>query len=243
MSNNPLDHTPQLTLSMIVRNEADRYLSQVLESAREYITDAVIIDDGSTDHTVHLCHQLLDTIPHKVIENKQSGFQNEWQLRNQQWTETISTDPDWILFLDADEIFEDKFKTGVQDLLQNDDCSVYLFRLYDFWDEDHYREDTLWCAHQIYRPFMLRYHKDAEYIFRQTDLHCGRMPANVFDFKHELSPYRLKHLGWAREADRIAKYKRYLTQDPMGVYGSLAQYFSILDPEPALVKWEENEVR
>jgi len=29
----------------------------------------------------------------------------------------------------------------------------------------------------------------------------------------------------------------------MGTYGSLAQYFSILDPEPALVKWEENEER
>ena len=238
-----MSNVPRLTLSMIVRNEADRYLSQVLESAREYITDAVIIDDGSTDHTVHLCHQLLDTIPHKIIENKLSSFQNEWQLRNQQWTETISTDPDWILFLDADEIFEDNFKTGVPDLLQNDACSVYLFRLYDFWDEDHYRDDTLWYAHKTYRPFMLRYHKDAEYLFRQADQHCGRMPANVFDFKHELSHYRVKHLGWSREADRIAKYHRYLTLDPMGTYGSLAQYFSILDPEPALVKWEENEER
>lgn len=45
--------------------------------------------------------------------------------------------------------------------------------------------------------------------------------------------------GWARPADRVAKHHRYLAQDPDGRYGWLAQYRSILDPDPYLVAWEE----
>lgn len=229
----------RLTLSMIVRNEADRYLSQVLESAREYISDAVIIDDGSTDNTVALCQKLLDNVPHKIIENKESSFHDEWRLRSQQWNETVSTNPDWILLLDADEVFEEKFKNGVNELINNDACDVYLFRLYDFWDAEHYRDDNLWHAHTVYRPFMIRYRQDATYVFLKTGQHCGRMPLNAFSFPNKISHFRIKHLGWAKEADRIQKFNRYLALDPQGQYGSLAQYHSILDPNPKLTKWEE----
>lgn len=225
---------------MIVKNEADRYLSRVLESAREYITDAVILDDGSTDDTVAVCHDLLRDVPHTVVQETESLFHSEWRLRQRQWQETIATDPDWILFLDADEIFEDAFQDGVRALTENRECGAYLFRLYDFWDETHYRDDALWQAHRVYRPFMLRYDKDFAYTFKQTDQHCGRMPANVFDLQYELSPYRLKHFGWAREDDRIAKYNRYMALDPGGVYGSLAQYRSILDESPVLTEWAED---
>lgn len=240
MSGQENGQSPRLTLSMIVRNEAERYLTKVLESARTYISDAVIIDDGSTDGTVALCRELLDGIPHTIIENKESRFHEEWKLRAQQWEETVKTKPEWILFLDADEVFEKRFQTGVNALLGADDCDVYLFRLYDFWDETHYRDDELWRAHRIYRPFLLRYRSEAEYVFKRAEQHCGRMPENVFDFNYRLSAYRLKHLGWAKEADRAAKFKRYRALDPHGVFGSLAQYRSILDENPNVVLWEED---
>jgi len=231
-----------IRLSMVVKNEETRYLTRVLESAKKYISDAVIIDDGSTDNTVALCKDLLKTVPHTIIENRLSNFhKNEWELRFQQWNETIKNNPDWIIFLDADEIFEDSFATGVNDLINVTDCDLYAFRLYDFWDEQHYREDSIWRAHAIYRPFLLRYKKDFPFEFKKTTLHSFRMPVNVFELPHRCSKYRLKHYGWAREEDRIAKYNLYLKLDPNGTYGSLAQYMSILDPTPNLVKWEENE--
>lgn len=237
MNNTDKSGVPGITLSMIVKNEADRYLKRVLESAREYISGAVIIDDGSTDDTVRLCEDILGSIPHRIVINKNSRFHSEWQLRYQQWTETIATSPDWILFLDADEIFEDSFSSGVKELINSEDCSLYCFRLYDFWDEEHYREDALWQAHRTYRPFLLRYRSDFDYKFSHADQHCGRMPSNVFELRHELSSYRLRHYGWARPEDRIAKYNRYMELDPEGRYGSLPQYNSILDAEPNLVKW------
>ena len=229
----------KLRLSMVVRNEEHRYLRQVLESAKKYITDAVILDDNSTDNTVSICRDILKDIPHKIIQNKESKFHNEWELRYQQWEETIKDEPDWIIFLDADEIFEDSFIEGVEELLNNDNCYLYSFRLYDFWDLEHYRDDEIWCAHNTYRPFLIRYKKEFTYEFKQSSQHCGRMPYNVYSLNNELSSYRVKHYGWAKKEDRELKYKRYLELDPNGVNGSILQYMSIIDEHPKLTKWEE----
>ncbi|MDR1663887.1 MAG: glycosyltransferase family 2 protein [Clostridiales bacterium] len=228
-----------LRLSMVVKNEEHRYLKRVLESALRYIDDAVIIDDASDDGTAALCREILKGIPHRIIENRVSKFQNEWELRTQQWDETVKDDPDWMLFLDADEIFEESFAEGVKALTEQEEYYLYSFRLYDFWDEAHYREDALWQAHQFYRPFLLRYAKGFPYEFKKSSQHCGRMPSNVFQQPNALSDYRVKHYGWAREDDRLAKYNRYMALDPNGADGSLLQYLSILDKEPALIKWEE----
>jgi glycosyltransferase involved in cell wall biosynthesis len=224
---------------MIVKNEEHRYLRRVLESVREYIDSAVIIDDGSTDNTVLLCKEVLSGIPLKIIENKESIFQNEWKIRELQWLETIAANPDWILFLDADEIFEDSAKSAFREMITDKNCDVYLFRLYDMWDETHYREDAFWSAHKIYRPFMMRYQKNFTYTFLHANQHCGRVPANIFELNYQLSNLRLKHYGWAKPEDRLAKYNRYMQLDPLGVYGSLFQYQSILDANPNLREWQD----
>ncbi|MFJ8070173.1 hypothetical protein ACIQZD_14655 [Peribacillus sp. NPDC096447] len=56
---------------------------------------------------------------------------------------------------------------------------------------------------------------------------------------HKLSDIRLKYLGWVKEEDRMAKFKRYRELDPEGTYGSTEQYLSILDDAPNLVRFEE----
>jgi hypothetical protein len=48
----------------------------------------------------------------------------------------------------------------------------------------------------------------------------------------------IQHWGWSRPEDRKAKYERYMKADPEGKNGSLAQYRSILDPKPALRRFE-----
>ncbi|MDM5360996.1 hypothetical protein [Peribacillus sp. ACCC06369] len=51
---------------------------------------------------------------------------------------------------------------------------------------------------------------------------------------HKLSDIRLKHLGWVKEEDRMAKFKRYQGLDPDGTYGSTKHYLSIPNDAPNL---------
>jgi GT2 family glycosyltransferase len=233
------DHN-KLVLSMIIKDEAGRYLRNVLEHARTYIDEAVIIDDGSQDNSVAICEEILKGIPCYIIKNKVSKFRNEIELRRQQWEETIKRNPDWILNLDADEIFEDKILEVVNSLINQSKYDVYYFRLYDFWNQEYYREDQYWCAHKTYRPFLMRYQKDFPYEWKETSQHCGRFPMNICQLPHTTSSLRLKHYGWSQYEDRLDKYKRYMVLDPDGKYGWKEQYESILDENPSLVKWEES---
>lgn len=230
---------PRLTLAMCVKNEANRYLRDVLAKAKEYITDAVIIDDASTDNTVEVCQELLKDIPLRIIKNSESKFSNEVNLRKQLWEEATKTDPDWVLILDADQIFEDRFKDEIAQMLKNPEVDVYCFRLYDFWNNTHYREDGLWNAHLRHIPFLVRYRPEVAYQWKETPQHCGSFPITIYNFKMASSPLRLKHFGWSKEEDRIQKNKRYQELDPDAIWGIKAQYDSILDASPHLIKWEE----
>lgn len=230
---------PKLTLTMIVRNEGQRFLRTVLQEHRKYIDEAVIIDDASTDDTADICREVLQGIPLHLVRNAVSRFSNESELRKQQWAEVVKTNPEWILSLDADEIFEARFARDIESLLREDNCDLFCFRLYDFWDETHYRDDMYWRSHQSYRPFLLRYREDFSYVWNDSPQHCGRLPENVFELSHQLSNLRLKHLGWSRPEYRLDKYLRYMLLDPDGQYGWKEQYQSILDQYPKLVPWTE----
>jgi len=240
LSLNCLECKPKVTLSMIMKNEAGRKLRECLEEARHYIDEAVIIDDGSTDNSVVIAEEVLKDIPHRIICNTKSKFANEINIRKQQWEETIKMNPEWILNIDADQIFEVKMRETIYYLINQNEIDAWLFRLYDFWDETHYREDGMWCAHQAWGwCSLLRYRPGFNYVWKETPQHCGHFPRNIYDLPYARSSMRLKHYGWANEADRIAKYHRYMLLDPGAKYGSQAQYDSILDPHPHLVEWVE----
>lgn len=173
------------------------------------------------------------------MHNTESKFSNEIELRKQQWEEVLKTNPEWILSLDADEIFETSFAENIDTLLFADGVDLFCFRLYDLWNANHYREDTYWRSHLNYRPFLLRYKEDFNYVWNESPQHCGRFPENIFELSHQLSNLRLKHLGWSKAEFRLEKYMRYMLLDPDGKYGWKEQYMSILDEQPHLIPWVE----
>lgn len=230
----------RITLAMVVRNEAERYLAPVLDQARRIVDAAVIIDDGSTDGTPELIEKMLGDLPLVLVRNKKPLFErNESKLRQMLWNETIKTNPDWILCLDADELFEDKAVHEIREMVNHPDFDYYSFRIYDFWDELHYREEPLWSAHFRYYVLLVRYRPDFKYVWNENPLHCGRFPLNVTVLPGIQSPLRVKHLGWMNPHDRLKKYLRYRRLNPEGRWGVREQYESILDPFPRLVRWRD----
>lgn len=234
----PKRSTYKITLSMIVRNEENRYLRQLLSSLKNCIDEAVIIDDASTDSTALICREELQGIPLHLITNEESMFSNESKLRKLQWDETVKTNPEWILNLDADEIIESKFWKEIESFIENKEVNAYSFRLYDMWNDTQYREDEFWNAHKRYHTVLIRYQSDVDYKWNDMAQHCGRFPVyEGFKLSTEI-PYRIQHYGWAKEEDRLEKKKRYERLDPDALYGIKEQYDSILDSNPNLKEWE-----
>lgn len=231
----------RITLAMLVRNEADRYLEKVLRHAARYIDSAVILDDASEDSTVEVCRKALEGIPLVLVSNSEPSFKNEVSLRKQHWELTLETNPDWVLLLDADEMFEERAVQEIKILASNPGVEVYSFRLYDMWNEENFRDDRLWSAHQRYWARMVRFVPGFPYRWLENPLHCGGLPRNIHDMKAASSSLRIKHFGWMKPADRLTKYYRYKKADPEGKYGNMDQYLSILDPKPRLTAWSENE--
>lgn len=212
-------------------------MNEVLQSHLDYIDEAVIIDDGSTDDTPYVCFEALKTIPLHLIRNKKSTFHYEAILRQQQWSATMATQPDWILNMDADERFASGAAPLLQHIVKQTRFDVISFRLYDMWSSTHFREDEYWQAHRRYYPFLVRNKSGRSNIWRETDQHCGRFPIEVYGEAAIRHPLRVKHFGWSLEEDRRLKYKRYKQLDPMGKYGWSEQYESILDSNPRLLEW------
>lgn len=230
----------RITLAMLVRDEAGRYLERVLAHAARYVDAAVIVDNASDDESVEVCRRTLAGLPLRMAVNPEHQFADESALRRQVWNLAAETGPDWLLLLDADEVFEDRAVTELPRLTATPNVDVYYFRLYDFWDSERYRDDTLWRAHRQYQPFLLRFRRDFAYEWANAPLHSGRTPINLKRLAGAASLLRLKHLGWVRPEDRAAKYRQYAMLDPAGRFNLAAQYRSILDPEPRLSAWIED---
>lgn len=237
----PKRSSHKMTLSMIVKNEEGRYLKQLLTGLQNCIDEAVIIDDASTDKTAQICRESLPGVPLHLITNKQSMFSNESELRKLQWEETIKTNPEWIINLDADEMMESSFWRDIDAILEKESTGAFGFPLFDMWNERQYRDDALWNAHKRHQTLLIRYEPNFAYEWNTKAQHCGRFPSYEGDNCSLEIPYRIQHFGWAREEDRARKQRRYEQLDPGAVFGSQEQYDSILDHNPNLKDWKKYE--
>lgn len=221
-----------VVLMMPVRNEASKCLERVLEAVKPLIDGAVIWDDCSTDSTPNIVQNALGDTPLKLIR-PEHRIENEKLRREALWKETVKVNPGFILALDADEV-----PVGLGEELEKIKriwrADLWCFRLYDMWDEEHYREDEFWNAHRRHHPFLFRYQPLSEYTFVDKPLHMGRFPKQVFDFPVGLGKTKILHYGYSKTEWREEKYRKYKELDPDARWGIRQQYESILDPNPTL---------
>ncbi|OXM85068.1 glycosyltransferase [Paenibacillus rigui] len=241
MNTAPLRKTSgnKLTAIMQVHNEANRYLELVLRELSEFVDEIVIVDDASTDDTAKLCRSFAKV--KSLVTLHQSRFHQEWELRQFLWELAVLTEPDWILSVDADELYDAKAKAHMRELINQDRYDWVGFRFYDFWGgTTHYREDEHWCIHHRHTRSLVRYMRELPCFYPRMAQHVPRLPLSYAALPGFLAELRVKHYGWAvSKEERHHKYLRYMERDPEGKWGSLDQYRSILDENPHLVEWKE----
>jgi glycosyltransferase involved in cell wall biosynthesis len=223
---------------LLVRNEADRWLTEFLESYSILCDKIVVLNDASTDNTVEICSRYTDII---YDTTEHTFIKNESVLRKTLWDKCCNNTKlgDWIAIFDADELIHKanaKYLNEFVDfgMLENAKLDLIALRLFDMWNDKQYRSDDLWNAHTRAFPFLARY-IEKDLTFSNSPIHCGRFPTKVLNYTCGiLENVYVKHMGWSTEKDRLNKFKRYMDVDPDGVYGSLEQYKSILDKNPKL---------
>lgn len=227
---------PRIIAQMVGRNEEDRFLSEVITSIASIADEVVFTDDCSTDNTPFIAARAGAD----VLKLEEPMFtEDEGRLRSIAWEHLceVAKPGDWILAIDCDEILygTEQLKGGLEQTAYD----VLGITFYHMWNDTQYRTDKLWAPVTSSRLF--RFFEGGE--FRNRKLACGSEPTYVQELIRRgrflpNTPLRMKHLGYVRDEDKIAKYQRYMELDG-GAYHNRAHLESILDPNPTLVDWED----
>lgn len=221
---------------MVARNEESRYLEVVLDRLSTQVDLIVLTDDCSDDRTADIAESKgakvnrLDTPMFTVSEGR--FRQTAWE-----YLESFAEPGDWILAIDADEMFYPTQKLPL--LLEQQAYDVLGITFYHMWNETQYRADKAWKPPISSRLF--RFFPGGNFMDRR--LACGAEPTYVIDLirRGRFIPntgFAMKHLGYARDEDKIAKHKRYMELDK-GEFHSITHLNSIRDDRPQLLDWRD----
>lgn len=190
-----------LTVATIVRNEANRFLSSALDAWKSFATRIVVLDDGSTDDTAALCERAGC----EMWYHPTPMFGNEWQARRYLWRKATEG-AEWVMWLDADQV-------PSCDPRPHLNAPVSLFKVYDLWGEDCYRDDAWWTGHTrfwwpaVHVPSLPKDFKD---LWPERGWHSGHVPMNVPGPKHPVHGCSVLHYACVNEqlrAQQAAKYE------------------------------------
>ena len=224
---------------MVGKNESNRFLSEVLDRISQQVDKIVFTDDCSEDNTPEIASKYAE-----VFSTNESLFaKHEGHLRSVAWSnlEKIAKPNDWIVAIDCDEMLYHEDGTPLRDVLKQSAYDVVNVRFYHMWNHTQYRVDKLWTPNNSSRIF--RFQPNGTFFDRK--LACGSEPTYVVDMIRRKnywihSGLRMKHLGYIKDEDKIAKHERYMSIDK-GEFHNIQHIQSIIDPNPVLMNWNTNE--
>jgi len=231
----------KLVAMMLVKNEENRYLREVLRDLLKYVDEIVVLNDGSTDNTLTICNSF------KRVFTQTLGIsiwkQNEKLLRETLYEMVIERNVDWVLAIDSDEIFEDRFKQEIREMMKQS-LDWYSFNWYNFWTPDSYHRISPSSMKSLRRLF--RYLPNELPNFISAYHHCGSVPNWVYwNSNGKETDIRVKHLGFIRKEDRLARIK--INEDTSNWYSFKWEYAKELkkleqlyeNGKLKLTKWKE----
>jgi glycosyltransferase involved in cell wall biosynthesis len=174
-------------------------IHECMSKLSEIVDDIVIVDNGSTDGTIEAYdkYSKIKKVLHTV------GF-NEGRDKIMVLDEAKRLNPDWILWIDADEVFENNFSRSVVEKYM---CSKYnriTFRMCNFWlDRIHCRYDNPYYLYTLHPQRSMWRNMSTAYFFDKK-IHNGDIQGVLG--KSYISPYRLKHFGYS-DADKMRQKK------------------------------------
>ena len=211
---------PSVCVMMCVKNEAFE-IERCLDDIILWADKIVLFDDGSSDNTVELAEQYPKVMAIHKKDNPHN-IRTEGIDRQILYDLACAENPDWICFLDCDEIFDDKMKWQIYDLITDPCINLYHFHEINFWrSETHYRIDESYNKGWFGRLF-----RNMPGLRMTTELneHCGGIPRNIpgcsmwYAGDHEAARktnIECKHYGFSDYQRNTGKAWRRWVRDPL----------------------------
>jgi len=179
-------------------------LERCLRHLSRFCNNMVLCDDGSTDNSVQIAEKYtknIITAPH--------DFKRELLYKQKLLDYALSLDPDWIVWLDADETFDRIAELGgIRSLCQYGDehrVDSFSFRYYNPWKGmTAYRVDELWNV--LWQPKLWKNNGRLKFHV-QEGLHLTAIPTGLARCKK--TDIKVLHYGFSSEELIKRKYDTY----------------------------------
>jgi glycosyltransferase involved in cell wall biosynthesis len=179
-------------------------------SVRHFADAVVALDDGSTDNTAELlaAEPLVRVLLHNPRRDSYTGW-DDAANRQRLLDAAGDLDPDWILFLDADERIDPTDADALRAFLDTDALPglAYGFRHLRMWG-DRFDPSLCW----VYRLFAYSPGQQLP----DERLHFNPIPRTIPPPAYVPTTLRLQHLGAVDERRRRARLAKYREADPDG---------------------------
>ncbi|WP_179107301.1 tetratricopeptide repeat-containing glycosyltransferase family 2 protein [Sediminibacillus massiliensis] len=178
-------------LHMIVKNESNN-LRKCLDSIKTLVDEIIIVDTGSNDNTVSIAEEFNAKVFHKPWEDNFSDARNH---------SLPEANTDWIIFMDADEIFKGPFQE-IRDELEHTDKEAFYIDIESITGEKVYEK--------MVHPSIRIFRNKKNYFFRGA-LHEDILPSILDHTSMEMIgkiQEKILHTGYTPIQTKLEKAHR-----------------------------------
>lgn len=193
-----------------IHNEVEKgNLRRCLDSLSKYTDDIVIYDDASTDDSVKVAREYTDLI----IRGKVNEWGKEAEHRQRLLELALAQDPDWIFWIDADEVVEKAGEQGgIRKLCETNEFDSYAFHEINLWRTPaFYRLDNLYNEGWFCRLWK---NNGELAIENKPGLHQRLVPTSLK--KEGRAELQIIHYGFADDTNLINKFLTYKSHGQSG---------------------------
>lgn len=201
------------------RGEAGRYLKGTLDEFKRLCDDAIIVGNNTDEET----EALIKSYGYWFYRDDREWGRFQPDIKTDLLRRVARLKPDWVLPLDADEVFGPSFtRVQLQELASTKALGFYFYIVNIWNDEDHY-----WKQGSFWNVRLFRYAPEYGLTFAKKNVHCGLAPPYAYRFGR-YAPFVVRHYGLMRAADRAKKIERYDKYDPHGDKVGIGSYYDAI---------------
>lgn len=213
-------------IGIMVVGPNEKYLKKSLNEFKRLCDDALIVTNNADQNT----KKIIKQFGYKYYEDDREWGKMQPLIKTGLLTKAGELQPDWIIALDADEVFAPEFTRSEAERLANLQEISYYFLIVNLYnDTEHFAHST-----GIQRFWNVRFYKympEFGLQFQKKALHCGLGPPVTYMYGWH-APYYVEHYGLMTKEDRLRKYNRYMQYDPTRKFKTSNYYDELIQDLP-----------